>query len=91
MSVQPCSPLTLHQLIKCSQMMLLLLQVMGSNAAQLTAAVSSLINALVASKFSVDGVLGVMNRVSYARWGLEGYVIAEANCLKGGPQMLSDQ
>lgn len=59
---------------------------MGSNAAQLTAAVSSLINALVASKFSVDGVLGMMNRVSYARWGLEGFVIAEANCLKGRRQ-----
>lgn len=64
----------------------LVLQVMGSNAAQLTAAVSALINALVASKFSVSGVLGLMNRVSYARWGLEGFVIAEANCLKGGLQ-----
>lgn len=56
---------------------------MGSNAAQLTAAVSALINALVASKFSTQGALGLMNTISYARWGLEGYVIAEANCLKG--------
>jgi hypothetical protein len=59
------------------------LQIMGSNAAQLTAAVSALINALVASKFSTQGALGLMNTISYARWGLEGYVIAEANCLKG--------
>jgi hypothetical protein len=56
---------------------------MGANAAQLTAAVSALINALVASKFSTQGALGLMNTISYARWGLEGYVIAEANCLKG--------
>jgi hypothetical protein len=47
--------------------------------------VSALINALVASKFWKKGVLGVMNTISYARWGLEGYVIAEANCLKGEP------
>lgn len=58
-------------------------QVMGPNAAQLTAAVSALINALVASKFSTTGALGLMNTISYARWALEGYVIAEANCLKG--------
>lgn len=58
-------------------------QVMGANAAQLTAAVSALINALVASKFSTQGALGLMNTISYARWGLEGFVIAEANCLKG--------
>jgi hypothetical protein len=58
-------------------------QVMGSNAAQLTAAVSALINALVASKFSQQGALGLMNRLSYARWGLEAYVISETSCLKG--------
>lgn len=56
---------------------------MGSNAAQLTAAVSALINALVASKFSQQGALGLMNRLSYARWGLEAYVISETSCLKG--------
>ena len=56
---------------------------MGPNAAQLTAAVSALINALVASKFSKQSAMGLMNTISYARWGLEGYVIAEANCLKG--------
>lgn len=59
------------------------LQLMGPNAAQLTAAVAALINALVASKFSTSGVMGAMNQISYARWGLEGYVNAEANCLTG--------
>lgn len=63
-------------------------QIMGPNAAQLTAAVSALINALVASKFSTQGALGLMNTISYARWGLEGYVIAEANCLKGESSLL---
>jgi hypothetical protein len=48
------------------------LQVMQPNAAQLAAAVAALINALVASKFSTTGVMGMMNSVSYARWGLEG-------------------
>jgi hypothetical protein len=45
---------------------------MQTNAAQLAAAVAALINALVASKFSTTGVMGMMNSVSYARWGLEG-------------------
>jgi hypothetical protein len=45
---------------------------MQPNAAQLAAAVAALINALVASKFSTTGVMGMMNSVSYARWGLEG-------------------
>lgn len=45
------------------------MQVMSPNAAQLTAAVSALINALVASKFSTTGALGLMNTISYARWG----------------------
>lgn len=58
-------------------------QVMGPSAAQLTAAVFSLINALVASKFGTSGLMGFLNTISYARWGLEGYVLAEANCLTG--------
>lgn len=57
---------------------------MSPNAAQLTAAVAALINALVASKFSTSGVMGMLNKISYARWGLEGYVIAETNYLTGG-------
>jgi hypothetical protein len=52
--------------------LLLLLQVMAPNAATLAAAVAALINALVASKFSTTGAMGMMNSVSYARWGLEG-------------------
>lgn len=57
---------------------------MSPDAAQLTAAVAALINALVASKFSTSGVMGMLNKISYARWGLEGYVIAETNYLTGG-------
>eukprot|EP00775_Hariotina_reticulata_P010763 gene10763-10919_t len=67
----------------CTGMAYLLSQVMSPNAAQLTAAVAALINALVASKFATSGVMGILNNISYARHGLEGYVIAEANCLTG--------
>ncbi len=56
---------------------------MGPSTAQLTAAVFALLNALVASKFGDSGLMGLLNTLSYARWGLEGYVIAEANCLTG--------
>ncbi|KAF6254331.1 hypothetical protein COO60DRAFT_1703369 [Scenedesmus sp. NREL 46B-D3] len=67
----------------CTGIAYMMSQVMQPNAAQLAAAVAALINALVASKFSTSGAMGMMNSVSYARWGLEGYVIAEANCLTG--------
>eukprot|EP00879_Flechtneria_rotunda_P029763 GHRR01032209.1.p1 GENE.GHRR01032209.1~~GHRR01032209.1.p1 ORF type:complete len:374 (+),score=126.46 GHRR01032209.1:272-1393(+) len=67
----------------CTGMAYLLSQVMSPSAAQLTAAVTALINALMASKFATSGVMGFLNTISYARWGLEGYVIAEANRLTG--------
>jgi hypothetical protein len=66
-----CIPLP-NLLLPPSLLLLLLLQVMQPSAAQLAAAVAALINALVASKFSTTGVMGMMNSVSYARWGLEG-------------------
>lgn len=56
---------------------------MSPTAAQLTAAVAAVLNAVVASKFQADGFLGMIQKVGYARWGLEGYVIAEANRLTG--------
>lgn len=67
------------------------MQLMGPNAAQLTAAVAALINALVASKFSNSGVMGALNQISYASWGLKGYVIAEANCLTGRWRLCNQQ
>lgn len=67
----------------CTGIAYVLSVILSPAAAQLTAAVTALINALVASKFSTSGPLGALNSVSYARWGLEGYVIAEARLLDG--------
>jgi hypothetical protein len=65
-------------------------KVMQPNAAQLAAAVAALINALVASKFSTTGVMGMMNSVSYARWGLEGAQALEWCPLKA-PHLVVEQ
>ena len=56
---------------------------MNPSAAQLTAAVWSLITSLMAQKQNPVGMFKVISYLSYARYGLEGYVIAEANKLTG--------
>jgi len=52
-------------------------------AAQLSAAVLALINALIATRPNAGGLLYVLYQCSYARWGLEAYVIAEGQHLAG--------
>ena len=60
------------------------LQVMEPSAAQLSAATLALINTLVARQGHPRGLLRLAQAFSFARWGLEGYVIAESNKLTGG-------
>lgn len=67
----------------CTGTAYFLSQVFSLQAAQLTAAVWSLISALVAQKHNPVGLFKFVKKISYARWGLEGYVIAEANKLDG--------
>jgi hypothetical protein len=57
---------------------------MEPSAAQLSAATLALINTLVARQGHPRGLLRLAQAFSFARWGLEGYVIAESNKLTGG-------
>lgn len=59
------------------------LQVMEPSAAQLSAAVLALVNTLIARQGQPGPLLKLAQSVSFARWGLEGYVIAESNKLVG--------
>ena len=52
-------------------------------AAQLAAAVLALINTLIARQQHARGLVRLAQWTSFARWGLEGYVIAESNKLTG--------
>lgn len=56
---------------------------MEPSAAQLSAAVLALINTLIARQGHPRGLLRLVQAFSFARWGLEGYVIAESNKLTG--------
>jgi hypothetical protein len=55
---------------------------MEPGSAQLTAAVLSLINALIAKQRNQRGLVSWAYASSFARWGLNGYVLAEANRLQ---------
>jgi hypothetical protein len=56
---------------------------MEPSAAQLSAAVLALVNTLIARQGQPGPLLKLAQSVSFARWGLEGYVIAESNKLVG--------
>jgi ABC-type multidrug transport system ATPase subunit len=56
---------------------------LGSGAAQLAAAVITLIATLVARQPEARGLLSIIQQFSFARWALEGFVIAESNRLSG--------
>ena len=58
-------------------------QVMEPSSAQLCAAVMSLISTLVARQSSPTGLLRLAQHASFARWGLEGFVVSESNRLSG--------
>lgn len=59
------------------------LQVMEPAGAQLSAAVLTLITTLIARESDPHGLLRIIKELSFARYGLEGYVIAESNRLTG--------
>ncbi|PSC68046.1 ABC transporter G family member 28-like [Micractinium conductrix] len=67
----------------CTGLAYLLSQVMEPAAAQLAAAVLALINTLIARQQHARGLVRLAQWTSFARWGLEGYVIAESNKLTG--------
>ena len=56
-------------------------QALEPSAAQLSAATLALINTLIARQGHARGLVKLAQRFSFARWGLEGYVIAESNRL----------
>ncbi len=65
-------------------LLVLALQVMEPSAAQMSAAVLTLISTLIARESNPHGLLRLIKETSFARWGLEGYVISESNRLTGG-------
>lgn len=56
-------------------------QALDPSAAQLSAATLALINTLIARQGHARGLVKLAQTFSFARWGLEGYVIAESNRL----------
>ncbi|KAK9815993.1 hypothetical protein WJX74_001345 [Apatococcus lobatus] len=67
----------------CTGMAYLLSQMMDSAASQLSAAIFALMCSLTARNHHGPGLLGLFYHLSFARWGLEGFIIAEANRLTG--------
>ncbi|KAK9815422.1 hypothetical protein WJX72_003407 [[Myrmecia] bisecta] len=67
----------------CTGTAYLLSQIMEPAASQLSSAIFSLICALNARKHSGPGLMGLAHKLSFARWGLEGFIISEANRLTG--------
>ncbi|KAL4448129.1 hypothetical protein ABPG75_005348 [Micractinium tetrahymenae] len=67
----------------CTGVAYVLSQIMEPSAAQLTAAVLALINTLIARQGHARGLIRLAQTFSFARWGLEGYVISESNKLTG--------
>jgi hypothetical protein len=67
----------------CTGTAYMLSQLLEPNAAQLTAAVLALINALIAKQKDGRGLVYAAYQLSYAHWGLEAFSIAEANRLSG--------
>lgn len=60
-------------------------QALEPSAAQLSAATLALINTLIARQGHARGLVRLAQLFSFARWGLEGYVIAESNRLTVSP------
>ncbi len=56
---------------------------LGSGNASLAAAVITLISTLIARQPGAHGLLSLVQKLSFARWALEGFVIAESNRLSG--------
>ena len=52
---------------------------LGPDSAQLAAAVVTLVSTLMARKSAASGGLFLAQQLSFARWALEGFVIAESN------------
>ncbi|KAK9813958.1 hypothetical protein WJX73_006860 [Symbiochloris irregularis] len=67
----------------CMGIAYFLSQVLEPAAGQLTAAVVALMSSLTARNHHAPGMMGMLYQISFARWGLEGYIIAEANRLTG--------
>ncbi|KAL4449383.1 hypothetical protein ABPG77_007027 [Micractinium sp. CCAP 211/92] len=67
----------------CTGVAYVLSQVMEPSAAQLAAAVLALVNTLIARQGHARGLVRLAQNFSFARWGLEGYVISESNKLTG--------
>jgi hypothetical protein len=67
----------------CTGTAYMLSQLLEPGAAQLTAAVLALINALIAKQQDSRGLVHLAYQLSYAHWGLEAFSIAEANRLTG--------
>lgn len=67
----------------CTGLAYVLSQLMDPAAAQLSAAVLALINTLIARQGHARGLIKLAQSFSFARWGLEGYVISESNKLTG--------
>eukprot|EP01025_Chloroclados_australasicus_P023435 TRINITY_DN2374_c0_g3_i1.p1 TRINITY_DN2374_c0_g3~~TRINITY_DN2374_c0_g3_i1.p1 ORF type:complete len:720 (+),score=63.10 TRINITY_DN2374_c0_g3_i1:280-2160(+) len=68
----------------CAGYSYIISQIMGPGPGQLTAAVMVLIFVLMAPKTDMrEGISNMIQQFSFARWALEGLVIAEANELKG--------
>lgn len=67
----------------CTGVAYVLSQVLEPSAAQLAAAVLALVNTLIARQGHARGLVRLAQSFSFARWGLEGYVISESNKLTG--------
>lgn len=67
----------------CSGLGYILALALGPGSAQLGAAVTTLVATLVARRPGAGGVLAAIQQLSFARWALEGLVIAESNRLVG--------
>ena len=65
-------------------------QALDPSAAQLSAATLALINTLIARQGHARGLVKLAQTFSFARWGLEGYVIAESNRLMVGGVALGE-
>ncbi|KAL3137532.1 hypothetical protein ABBQ38_004816 [Trebouxia sp. C0009 RCD-2024] len=67
----------------CTGTAYLMSQVMEPASAQLSAAIYSLIAALLGRRHDGPFLLWCVYNLSFARWGLEGFIISEANRLNG--------
>ena len=67
----------------CSGVGYILALSLGPGSAQLGAAVMTLVSTLVARRPGAGGLLAAVQQLSFARWALEGLVIAESNRLVG--------